>query len=329
MMRVGRRAYLVAATAKKGADRRAAPCGQNAAAHIKKLLVLLNQSLRKKFMSLRMIRDVLKARDIATRCPLCGRAFSRFPSNEEHIFPQWLQHHHDLWNRRLTIPNFIGKTYKTVKIDICERCNGTTFGKIETRLAPLLTGSDPYAAAGSIDADTFAVWLGKTLWLLIRKGHSVMDFRTRDLPQPERIIPDEFLPGTFFLGMIERCFATGKAMAACHLGDPPFPEFFYGAPYSLYRFRIDTRDSRQESFDFVDSPLALTVAMRSHNLGLICIFDGGLHRRFRSGAYAYLEGEALHPVQFSEVFAQMTYEQTLLHEDARGSRIIGTRRSMQ
>lgn len=267
-------------------------------------------------MSLRMISDVLKPKDVATHCPLCGRAFSRFPSTEEHIFPQWLQHHHDLWNRRLTIPNFIGKTYKTVKIGICERCNGKTFGKLESQLAPLFTGSDPYAEATCVDSDTLAIWLGKIFWLLIRKSHSVVDFRTRDLPEPERIIPDALLPGTLFLGMIERCFATRKDIASCYATDPPFPEFFYGRPYSLYRFRIDTRDSRRETFDFADNPFVLGVAMRSHNLGLICLFDGGVHYRFRSWDYAYLADEALHPVQFSEVIARMMYEQTLLHEDA-------------
>ena len=92
-------------------------------------------------------------------------------------------------------------------------------------------------------------------------------------------------------------------MVACYAGDPPFPEFFYGAPYSLYRYRIDTRDARFEAFDFTDSPVALGVAFRSGNFGAICIFDGGIHRRFRSPHYDFLAGEALHPMQFGEVCA--------------------------
>ena len=188
-------------------------------------------------MSLRMISGVLKPKDVTTHCPLCGRAFSRFPSNEEHIYPKWLQHHHNLWNRRLTIPNFLGKKYKTVKITICERCNGKTFGKLETRIAPLLTSADPFAAAATLDDDELAVWLGKIFWLLVRKSHSAMDYRTRDLPQPERILPDELLPGTLFLGMLERTYAMRRGMACCHDGDLAIPEFFYGPPYSLYRFK--------------------------------------------------------------------------------------------
>ena len=82
-------------------------------------------------MSLRMISDVLKPKDVETHCPLCGRSFARFPSDEEHIFSRWLQHHHHLWTRRLNIPNFTGKAYKSVKIRICKRCNGKTFGNLE------------------------------------------------------------------------------------------------------------------------------------------------------------------------------------------------------
>lgn len=267
-------------------------------------------------MSLRMIKEVLKPRDVATHCSLCGRAFSRFPSDEEHIFPQWMQRKHDLWNRRLHIPNFIGKRYSTVKIRVCRRCNGSTFGDLEKRFAPVFDQPDVFEAVSSLGDDEIAVWLGKIFWLLIRKSHSVVDFRTRDEPEPDRIIPNAILPGTFFLGMIERAYATRKGMVSCYMGDPPFPEFCYGEPYSLYRYRIDTRDGRFEAFDFRDNPAALGVAFRSGNFGAICIFDGGIHRRFRRPHYDFLAGEALHPLQFAEVAARMIYDQTVLDEGA-------------
>lgn len=267
-------------------------------------------------MSLRMIGDVLKPRDVSTHCPLCGRAFARFPSDEEHIFPQWLQRHHNLWSRRLTIPNFTGKRYTTVKIRICQRCNGQTFGSLESSIAPVLTSADPFEAAAALSDEQIAIWLGKIFWLLIRKSHSVVDFRTRELAEPDRILPTDLLPGTLFLGMIERAHATGKGLVSCYAADPPFPEFFYGEPFSLYRFRIDTRDSRFEAFDFTDSPVALGASFRTGNFGVVCIFDGGLHRRFRRDWYEYLEGQALHPQQFAEVMARFTYDQTVLHEDA-------------
>ncbi len=121
-------------------------------------------------MSLRMITGVLKVREITTHCPLCGRAFARFPWDEEHIVPRWLQHRHDLWSRKLNIPNFIGKRYKTVRITVCKRCNGTTFGALETRLAPLLANGDPFSSTLAVRDAELAIWLGKIFWLLIRKS---------------------------------------------------------------------------------------------------------------------------------------------------------------
>src|SRR6185295_8815541 len=104
---------------------------------------------------------------------------------------------------------------------------------LETCLAPVFSGPDPFTAAAQLDDYDLAVWLGKIFWLLIRKSHSVVDFRTRDLPEQDRILPNDMLPGTLYLGMIQRAFATGKGMVSCYAGDPPIPEFFYGEPYSL------------------------------------------------------------------------------------------------
>lgn len=266
-------------------------------------------------MSLRMIKDVLAARDIATHCPLCGRSFARVSSTEEHIFPRWMQHHHGLWTRRLTLPNFVGKTYKGVKIRVCEACNNQRYGQLETALSPLLRSADPYGALAEVPAEDLAVWLGKIFWLLCRKSHSVEDFRTRDEPEKDRVLPDSMMPGVLYLGMIQRAFATGKGMLSCHLGDPPYPPLF-GVPYSLYRFRIDTRDNRFEAFDFFDNVPVLGAAIRCANVGLVCIFDGGLHRTFRAAHFGFLRAEALHPMQFNEVVGRMFFDQTVLDDRA-------------
>jgi hypothetical protein len=267
-------------------------------------------------VSLRMIEDVLACKDIIDHCPLCGRSFATVESSEEHIFPRWLQHHHDLWTQRLTIPNFVGKRYKSVKIRICTICNNERYGKREDCLSALFRGPNAHANFADIKDDYLAIWLGKIFWLLCRKSHSVLDFRTRDKAAADRIIPSELMQGTLFAGMIQRAFATRKRMLACYAGDPPDPAF-YNHPYSLYRFEIDTRDSRFQSFDFIDNTVVLGVALRSGNAGLICVFDGGFHRRFRARRFSYLSRERLHPIQFGEVVARIFYDQTVLDDDAR------------
>ena len=262
-----------------------------------------------------MLNDVLANRNIGTHCPLCGRKFGRVEATEEHIFPKWLQHHHRLLTKRLTIPNFLGKTYKSIKIDICKLCNNMRYGKLETVISELLRSPDPFVAVKAVSDDDLAIWLGKIFWLLCRKSHSVEDYRTRDDPTPDRIVPNEMMPGTTYLGMIQRAFAMRKGMFSCYASDPPIPAF-YEEPYSLYRFRIDTRDARFEAFDFIDNIPVLGTAIRSDNIGIICVFDGGLHRTFRARHFDYLINEALHPVQFNEVVGKIFFDQTVLDTQA-------------
>jgi hypothetical protein len=262
-------------------------------------------------MSVRMIKDVLRARDIEGHCPLCGRKKAKASHTDEHIFPLWLQHHHNLLNCRLTIPNLIGRKYKAVKIGICDRCNNKTFSRLEGRISRALTSSHPFVEANGLDRNEVAAWIGKIIWLLARKSHSDRDPRTRHKARPEGVLPSLLLSRLLYAGMLVRCLARSKKMLACH-ADQLTPLRVFGPPYSLYFHEIDLRDERFESFDFMDNPVAAGAAIRSGNVGMICLFDGGLHRSFLSARYAYLDGHPLHPMQFNELAARIFYDQTLL-----------------
>jgi hypothetical protein len=265
-------------------------------------------------MSLQMINSVIANRSIASYCPLCGRRFKGIESNAEHIFPKWLQRHHQLWTRRLTIPNFLGKSYKSVTVTVCARCNNARFGQLENVLSKAVRTADAFEAFAELPDEAIALWLGKIFWLLCQKSHSVQDYKTRTAPKPEQILPEELMPGIAYLGVFERAFANKKSMLSCYLTDPPIPEF-YGPPYSLYRFKIADIE-KFENFDYLDSPIVLGLAMRTGNVGFVCLFDGGLHRRFRSHRFANLFTETLHPMQFSEVAARIFFDQTVLDERA-------------
>lgn len=267
-------------------------------------------------MSLRMISDVLAVRDITTHCPLCGRKFGRVARTQEHIFPRWLQKHHKLETRRLTLPNFAGRTYKSVRVDICDKCNHHRFGRLESAIARRVRSDNAYAAVQDLDPALLAIWIGKIFWLLCRKGHASRDHRTRDDPTPDSVVPKDFMSGIAYLGMIERAYAMRKDMYSCYLTDPPVPEFFYGPPYTLYVVEIDTRDLRFEAFDFGDNIMTLGAYLRTGNLGLICAFDGGLHRQFQLHRFQHLICEKLHPIQFGELAARIFYDHTVLDEGA-------------
>lgn len=263
-------------------------------------------------MSFRMIQDVLRTRDIQSHCPLCGREAAKAPHTEEHIFPLWLQHRHGLLNSRLTIPNLLDKTYKSVKTGICARCNNETFGRLETRVSSAFMSSNPWTEVAAIGDNEIAAWVGKILWLLARKTNSFHDHRTRTKAKPDRIIPSDLLAGLRYVAMFLRCYARSKAMYAAQLVAPPLLVAAMVPPYSLYMHEIDLRDEGAEAFDFMDSPLFLGTAIRSGGIGIICFFDGGFHRRFHGERYSFLNGNKLHPVQFRELFVRILCDQITL-----------------
>jgi hypothetical protein len=203
-----------------------------------------------------------------------------------------------------------------VKVGICRRCNNETFSGVENAVARVFAAPDPFAASAALSPDFVAIWLAKIVWLLARKGNASIDHRTRNDPQPSPIVDSELIDGLLYAGMFLRTFATGKGMASCYRDDPPIPEYFYGAPFSLYAFEIDTRDTRFEAYDFLDNLFIGAAALRSGNLGFVCLFDGGLHRRFRAHAFDYLVGRKLHPMQFAEVVGLMYYDQTVVEPEA-------------
>lgn len=89
----------------------------------------------------------------------------------------------------------------------------------------------------------------------------------------------------------------------------------YRKPFSLYRYRIDPRS--RSAFDYFDAFAVNGIALRSGNLGLVCLFDGGLHEIYRSVRFSSLRHEVLHPLQFNELAGRIFYDQTVLDPNAR------------
>lgn len=267
-------------------------------------------------MSVAMIEDVLRLRDIAKSCPLCGRYFSRVGKDLEHVFPRWLQKRHNLWTRKLTLPNFVGRKYKSIRVFICPRCNNQRFGELERMISGLTADGDAFDAMAEVDDHLVAAWLGKIFWLLCRKSHISVDPKAPHAQKPTHVLDGDIMRGVTYLGVIERAHAMSRGMYACFRGDPPNPEYFYSEPYSLYRFRIDTSHPKTEAFDFKDNPIVLGAAIRTGTFGVVCLYDGGLHRFFRSHWLMPLWGNALHPHQFNELVGRIFYDQLVLDDAA-------------
>ncbi|CUP05012.1 Uncharacterised protein [Clostridium baratii] len=57
------------------------------------------------------------------KCFLCGEELNSNNSTVEHVFPKWLQHKFDLWNKKLILLNGSEIQYKNLTIPCCKNCN--------------------------------------------------------------------------------------------------------------------------------------------------------------------------------------------------------------
>ena len=140
------------------------------------------------------------------------------------------------------------------------------------------------------------------------------DFRLRNTPEKDTVLPKELHPGFSFLAIFLNAYALRKGFYSCYLDDPPLTEM-YGSPFSLYRFRIDTRHT-QGTYDYIDNAVSLSAAIRFDDVGFICLFDGGLHKRWLGHRHSFIGSNPLHPVQFRELAALMYYDQSVLEPAA-------------
>ncbi|TCP21049.1 hypothetical protein EV195_1253 [Tenacibaculum skagerrakense] len=72
-------------------------------------------------------------------CFLCGRECEI--KTTEHIFPKWLQHKYDLWDKRLIVTNDTTIPYRNLTVPCCEKCNNEDLSKVEEKFQALLERS--------------------------------------------------------------------------------------------------------------------------------------------------------------------------------------------
>ena len=268
-------------------------------------------------MSKRLANTITVIRPPDSHCPLCQLTYKQRRANktEEHIFPLWLQKHHNLLTQKLTHPNGVRRKYKSLKIDSCSKCNNKRFGDLEDYLAPHFKSDNPFDALRDMDDSLLAIWLAKIVWLMgIKSGHTP-DPKTRLDPVPDTIVPQKQLPYIGFLGAIVRAYALNKQIDARLRDEPLYPPMFR-PPYSFYRFKLDYQDQPLHRFNFHDGFGLLSAAMISDNIGMVCLFDMGLHRHWLWREYHEYFNRILHPIQFQELAARMVWDQSSLQHEA-------------
>jgi hypothetical protein len=222
-------------------------------------------------------------------CFLCGHPLGA-DATREHLFPAWILDRHDLWDRQLTLLNGTAIPYRQLTVPCCATCNNEDLAAVERRVAQAFAGG--YEAVLALDKLTLFNWAGKLFFGVLFKELSLLLDRRN--PQRGTIVSRAFLSELDALhGLLQ---SVNRPVE--FVGDPPF---------SILVANLHVLPE-PEAFDFHDRIFQMTLSVRSNDVGIIVAFDdGGLNERTYGRYLAAVAGRKLHPEQFDELFAKVSY----------------------
>lgn len=226
-------------------------------------------------------------------CFACGGE----PTNGqgEHIIPRWMQRRYNLFNQTLRLINETRIPYRSLTIPCCENCNNGFLREIENAVIQFLERPNFNDAKARV---ILGRWLCKVfVGLLVKETTLLLD---RQDPSKGTILPQDFLDEFRHAQFILQSARKNTIFHSLH-GPHPF---------TLYMYRIEPDESFGD-FDLSTNLIGQSIAIRVGPVGLVFVNDGGLQLEGGSKGPLNLDGRRLHPVQFSEVVAQVHYKATL------------------
>lgn len=230
-------------------------------------------------------------------CFLCSTPLAD-ETSREHVFPQWLLHKFDLWDRSVTLLNGTRLPYRDLKVPCCTSCNTNYLSRVEKTIQTAL--KDGFRAFCSLPELIVYQWVGKIAWgMLFRELNLHVD---RKEPSQGTITTPEFLQE---LKLLHNLLQSVRR-----------PMRFDGfTAWSL--FLLETHDySGERGFGYHDTPLSAAFALRLGPVGIICVLDDrGIQKELYGNLFEEFHGGPLHPIQFDELVAKVSYRAHLLKKN--------------
>lgn len=230
-------------------------------------------------------------------CFLCGTVLTASNRTVEHVFPRWLQDAFDLRDRTIHLLNGTLIPYRNLVISCCKQCNGIHLSQLENRVKNILL--DEEKSLNEISDQDMNAWLSK-IYIGILWKELELSFDRRN-PDAGRILPPTVMSN---FRMVHFFMQSCRKSMTFHSPHTNFPN-------SL--LRVECRfDGAYGRFDYLDNTDAHSVAIRMGKKGIVGLFDGGLHDMiFPDFAKHQFNEKPLHPAQFREIFAKLTYKSML------------------
>ena len=225
-------------------------------------------------------------------CFLCG---SHDRITLEHVFPKWLQHRYDLWDRQLTLLNGTRIKYRQLTIPCCRDCNGVHLAAIENQISQAVGCG--FAACQSLPDVVIYQWTGKIFFGLLRKELTLLADRK------------DKNAGTIATEKLVKSFS------ALHLFlqsvRQPFV-FEAPRPYSVLKANLHSNEHTL-NYDFRDNLIHQVVQLRLGEVGFIVAFEDRSIIADSYGRYlAQVDGRKLLQIQFDELYAKVLYQKSLI-----------------
>lgn len=233
------------------------------------------------------------------KCFLCGIDLDQNNSSDEHIFPKWLQREFNLWDKELrlladdrVIP------YRMLTIPCCKKCNGNYLSQLEQEIGDKYR--EGYEKFKDIDKFKLFLWMSKIFYgLLFKELFLPLD---RKQPHGDKILTQELLEQFRMAHM----FLQGVRVKMI------FDEL---NPWSIFIFNSKTAENKDLNFDFRDSFKGLVFGIRMGEISVVAVLqDNGAQAAIFKETIEKLQQLKLHPIQFEEIFAKVSYKQLTLNK---------------
>tara|TARA_R110002073_G_scaffold4833_13_gene30841 strand:+ start:2139 stop:3110 length:972 start_codon:yes stop_codon:yes gene_type:complete len=228
-------------------------------------------------------------------CFLCG---SNEEIGKEHVFPKWLQHRHNLWNRKLVLQNNTMIDYKHLVIPCCRSCNNEHLARLEDRVKTAV--EEGYDSCMNLTPLEIMQWVGKMYFGILKKELTLVSDRAND--SNESILDVSLIDNYRVLHLMLQSIRTAVSMQSAE-----------NRIFSVHVANL-LSDEIEAEFDFRDSTNLLVAGIRLGSVGFIVAFhDAGLTHDTYGQYLTDVGGRKLHPSQFKELYAKVLYQNSLLN----------------
>jgi hypothetical protein len=233
----------------------------------------------------------------AESCFICGRSIpvGNPLRTEEHVFPKWLLRELNLWDSTVHQLNGERLSYRRLTVPCCQQCNGEDLASVEGRVKTAY--EEGYKSFVELSRSDLFIWLGKIYYGIVYK-ESLRPMFAHEQDGP-RLVPESHLETIAFHHFLLQSVA-GKVSWT--------PEQPGPASFHFFECLDDEGNNSSLRFDYLDDLFVPIIALRMGKIGVICVLqDWGRSEGVQQKQLIAARGMALHPTQFREAYARLSY----------------------